>query len=203
MGLHGERAPHLRSKQTHACFTAYFCTMKDLAADGCELSLCVRGLWQLCASLPPCPLRSSQIGSAAAPPPPRSLPRLYKGKVLANTVVQISWRTASPPALLSAPYLPRPPESLGSSLSALGALRSNPALLPQSPRVLDLRTQLYLGWDLSAPALGFRVSWSTRGQRSRGPPGTSRGAGGAARGAGHVASESRPAGWRRERHLLR
>lgn len=27
--------------------------MKDLAADRCELSLCVRGPWQLCASFPP------------------------------------------------------------------------------------------------------------------------------------------------------
>lgn len=79
-------------------------------------------------------------------------------------------------------------------------LRSSPpALPPQSPRVLGLGTQLYLGWDLSAPALGFRVPWWSRGRHSRGPPGTSRGVGGAALGAGRVALGSRLARWRGER----
>lgn len=92
---------------------------------------------------------------------------------------------------------------MGSSLSTLGVLRSNPpALPPQFPGVLGLSTQLYLGWDLSAPALGFRVSWSSCERRRSGPPETSRGAGGAARGAVRVASGSRPARWCREPDLL-
>lgn len=197
---------HLRSKQTYPRFTAYFCTIKDLAAaDGCEVSLCVRGpcgpslpLW-LSPQVQPDLLRRHPH----PPPPSPIIAKALEGKVLASTVVLISWRTALLPALLSAPHLPGPLESLGSSPSTLGALRSNPpALPPQSSHVLGLSTQLYLGWDLSEPALGFRVSWSSRERRSPGPPRTSRGTGGAARGAVRVASGSRPARWRGERDLL-
>lgn len=157
--------------------------------------MCLWTLWTLSLS----PSLSPQVQ-------PDWLCRLPLSRIIAKALRGKSLGQHSCPDLLA--HSPAPSSPLGSTppqasrafwgAPCLPRLRSSPALPPQSPRVLGLGTQLYLGWDLSAPALGFRVSWSSHGRHSRGPLGTSRGAGGAARGAGRVASGSRRARWHGE-----
>lgn len=185
------------SPNKHRCFTAH-CTIEGFAVNGHELALCVSGRISLPPSLPPCPLRSIRIGSAASAP--WSLPRPDEGKVLANTLGPDPRSKAPFRALRSAAHLPPGLQRVWGDRSRQsppwGGLNSNPpALPPESPGVLGPgrpRPQLYLCLDLSARALGSLASRSWRWRRSRGPPGTSRAARGAARGAGRAASGT---GW--------
>lgn len=71
--------------------------------------VCPWTLWTL--SLPPSLYPQVQPDWFCCVPTSPIIAKALKGKVLANTLVLISWRTARLPALLSAPHFPRPPES--------------------------------------------------------------------------------------------